>query len=118
MLQYSITTNFKKDILMAFFWRNPTPLSATPTLVADSKADSSPFFQAVDQFLAEVAEGADAKNPFVNEIKAAHQRLGKVDYGEDPSEVVAIDLRSFVQGLKVQKRAQSRHRVLQPDPVH
>lgn len=97
---------------MAPFVKDLTPLSAAPTVVAD-KLPGTPFAQAIDQFLAGLKEGADAKNPFVKEIRAAHQCLVQGDDGKDKSKVAAADLKNFVQDLEAQKRAHSHHRVLQ-----
>lgn len=99
---------------MAPFLKDPAPgLSAAPTLVADSKT-GDPFSQAIDQFLAELEKGADVKNPFVNEIRAAQQLLAATTHdGEQPSKAAATDLKDFVQGLEAQKRTHSVRRALQ-----
>lgn len=99
------------DISMAPFLKDSTPLSATSTLVADRQT-RDPFSQAIDQFLTELKDGADVKNPFVKEVKVAQQRQMKGDDGKDQSKVAAADLKNFVQDLEVQKRAHPRHRVL------
>lgn len=86
------------------------PPSATSTLVADSQA-WDPFSQAINQFLLELRDGADDKNPFVKEIKAARQRQTKDDDGKDQSKVAAADLKNFVQDLEAQKQAHPRRRM-------
>lgn len=97
---------------MAPFVRYTTPPPAALTSVADRKTET-PLSQAIDQFLAELKEGTDAKNPFIKEIRAAHQRLVNADDGKGQSQVAAKDLKSFIEDLEAQKRAQRRHRVMQ-----
>lgn len=96
---------------MAPFVKDLAPLSAASTLVAGNKSDD-PFSQAIDQVLAELEEGADAKNPFLKEIKGVHQRLIKADDGKDQSMAAVDDLKKFVQDLEEQKQAHRRQRVL------
>lgn len=90
------------------------PLSGAPTLVNNYQHET-PFSQAIDQFLAELKEGDDAKNPFIKEIRATHQLMIKAGGGDDKlqSQVAASDLKNFVQGLEEQKKSHMTHRILQ-----
>lgn len=93
--------------------RGPVPLSAATTLVAvERKPTASPFSQAIDEFLTELKEGTEAKNPFVKEIRVVQQRQAD-SQDQNSYEVAATDLKSFIQDLEEKKRGQRSHRVLQ-----